>query len=153
MQAPTRVVSERAEVLALAETLDARAAQFMAQFSDRPYPAGAVRRLLQSHFGDPALVLVVAESAPRGPLVGVCLVGPARDPLLGTTQPMILVLHVETAWRHRGIARELLERSAAELEERGLTSLAARVGHNDDALISMGERWGFVRTFEVMVRE
>ena len=67
--------------------------------------------------------------------------------------PMILVLHVETAWRHRGVARALLERVSELLAARGVRGLAARVGHNDDALISMGERWGFVRTFELMARE
>ena len=30
---------------------------------------------------------------------------------------------------------------------------AGRAGHNDDALISMGERWGFLRAWELFVRE
>jgi hypothetical protein len=34
-----------------------------------------------------------------------------------------------------------------------MKALSARAGHNDDALISMGERWGFVRQWEMMVRE
>jgi hypothetical protein len=39
------------------------------------------------------------------------------------------------------------------LAERGMRVLAARAGHNDDALISMGERWGFVRAWELMLFE
>jgi GNAT superfamily N-acetyltransferase len=153
MGAAARVVGEREEALRLAPALDERAAEFMAQFSDAPYPAGTARRFLEEHFDDPATVLVVGESAPRGPWAGLCLVGPFRDPLLATSLPMVLVLHVEPAWRHRGLAGELLERAGAELAARGVRGLAARVGHNDDALISMGERWGFVRTFELMQRE
>ena len=29
----------------------------------------------------------------------------------------------------------------------------AAFGHNDDALISMGERWGLVRTWELMAAD
>lgn len=153
MAVAARVVSERDEALRLAPALDERAAEFMAQFSDAPYAAGAAARFLEQHFDDPATLLVVAESAPGGPWAGLCLVGPFRDPLLASSLPMILVLHVEPAWRHRGVARLLLERASGELAARGIRGLAARVGHNDDALISMGERWGFVRTFELMERE
>ena len=39
------------------------------------------------------------------------------------------------------------------LGQRGLRTLAARAGHNDDALISMGERWGFVRAWELLLYE
>ncbi len=55
--------------------------------------------------------------------------------------------------RHQGLAAKLVAEVSAVLRERGMMSLAARAGHNDDALISMGERWGFVRTWEMMVRE
>ena len=34
-----------------------------------------------------------------------------------------------------------------------MTELWARAAHNDDALISMGERWGFVRAWELMSAE
>ena len=84
---------------------------------------------------------------------GRCLTGPFADPLLGTTQPMVLVLHVDPSLRHRGVARELIAHADGLLYARGHATLAARAGHNDDALISMGERWGFVRSWELMVRE
>jgi ribosomal protein S18 acetylase RimI-like enzyme len=83
----------------------------------------------------------------------VCLVGPLVDPLRGESLPTVLVLHVDPALRHRGVAHELIEEATRVLAARGLQRLAARVGHNDDALISMGERWGFVRSWGLMVRE
>ena len=42
---------------------------------------------------------------------------------------------------------------AEQLAARGVRGISARVGHNDDALISMGERWGFVRHWELLLRE
>jgi GNAT superfamily N-acetyltransferase len=66
---------------------------------------------------------------------------------------MVLVLYVEPDARHRGVARALVEEATRLLAARGLRRLAARAGHNDDALISMGERWGFVRQWELMLRE
>jgi GNAT superfamily N-acetyltransferase len=157
MAAALRIVTDRDEALGLAPALDACAREFMAQFSDVPYPEGASRRFLEQHFEDPATVLV--EARPEGDVGGLdgwaalCLVGPFRDPLLGTVIPLVLVLYVRSAWRHRGLGRSLLERAAGTLEERGVGGLTARVGHNDDALISMGERWGFVRNFELMQRD
>ena len=38
----------------------------------------------------------------------------------------------------------------AALLERGVERLGARVEHNDDARISMGERWGWTRAWEWM---
>ena len=63
---------------------------------------------------------------------------------------MILALWVDPDWRHRGLARALVGRVHDEL---GAAVIGARAAHNDDALISMGERWGFVRSFEVMFHE
>ena len=151
-----RIVTDRAEALALAPALDACTAEFMAQFSDEPYPAGAAQRFLEAHFEDPATVLIKAETEPGGPQApwaALCLTGPFVDPFLGTRVPMVLVLYVESAWRHRGLGHGLLDQAVEVLEGRGLGGLTARVGHNDDALISMGERWGFVRNFEWMQRD
>ena len=50
-------------------------------------------------------------------------------------------------------AKALVEGVSGLLRDRGMSTLAARAGHNDDALISMGERWGFVRQWELMVLE
>ncbi len=158
-QTARRIVTSLEEALSLAPALDACAEEFAAQFSDDPYPQGASQRFLEAHFEHPATVLVKAEVAPGGaggagaPWTGLCLTGPWSDPLLGSHVPLILVLHVQSAWRHRGLGRGLLEEAARLLAERGQAGLSARVGHNDDALISMGERWGFVRNFESMQRD
>ena len=75
------------------------------------------------------------------------------DPLVGDETPMILLLWTADPYRRRGMSKRLIENAAEILGSRGLHSLAARAGHNDDALISMGERSGFTRSFEVLVRE
>ena len=67
--------------------------------------------------------------------------------------PMVLVLHVDPQLRHRGIASAMIEQSRHLLASRGCARLAARAAHNDDALISMSERWGFVRAWEWMLYE
>jgi GNAT superfamily N-acetyltransferase len=153
MDPDLRPITAPEEALALAPALDARAAEFLAQFTDEPYPEGATARFLERSFEDPATLLLVAEVGEPGAFAGLCLTGPLVDPLLGTATPTVLILHVETAWRHRGVAGHLIEESRRLLGARGLGQLAGRVGHNDDALISMGERWGFVRQWELMVRE
>ena len=153
MKLTLRHVTATDEALALCDRLDTYAAEFNVQFSDVAFPEGAAERFVRRHFEAPQTVLVVAEGENRGALLGVCLVGPLVDPLIGTTLPVVLVLHVDPSLRHRGIARELIRDAERILAERGIRQLAARAGHNDDALISMGERWGFVRSWELMVRE
>ena len=148
-----RRIESLESALALAPALEDRAAEFHDQFSDDPFPEGALERFLRAHFDDPESHLLIAEEALSERMAGLCLVGPFADPLLGTRLPMVLVLHVEPAFRHRGLARTLVGRAVQLLAARGLTRLAARAGHNDDALISMGERWGFVRVWELMLRE
>ena len=148
-----RRIDRLESALALAPALEARAAEFHEQFSDEGFPEGAVERFLRRCFDDPATHLIVAEEAASERRAGACLTGPFVDPLLGTRLPMVLVLWVEPGFRHRGLARALVGRASELLLERGMTSLAARAGHNDDALISMGERWGFVRLWELMLRE
>jgi ribosomal protein S18 acetylase RimI-like enzyme len=151
MKLTLRAVTALEEALVLCPLLDALAADFHAQVSDAPFPVGACERFLRAHFAARETVLVVAEGPERA--WGVCVTGPFTDPLLGTTVPMILVLHVDPALRHRGVARELVVEAERLLGERGLQHLAARALHNDDARISMGERWGFVRSWELMVKE
>ena len=84
---------------------------------------------------------------------GLCLTVPFEDPLTGEILPMIVILRVDPNLRHRGIARALVDDARSILAERGHGILAARAGHNDDALISMGERWGFLRHWELMLHE
>lgn len=147
-----RVDSLSAAVL-LAPLLDRCAAQFWREFSDQAWPEGASERFLRRWFDAPQTVLLTASEPGRGEPWAVCLSGPFEDPLRGEVTPTLLVLHVDPQLRRRGVARELIDELGRILQERGLTRLAARVGHNDDALISMGERWGFVRAWEWIVRE
>jgi GNAT superfamily N-acetyltransferase len=153
MKLVLRPVASLEEALAFAPTLDEHAAQFAAQFSDQPFPRGASARFLASHIGARETVLIVAEGEGRSAPVGLCLVGPLADPLTGVTLPLVLVLYVDASLRHRGIAGELVAEVEQVLRARGIEQLAARAGHNDDALVSMGERWGFVRAWELMIKE
>jgi GNAT superfamily N-acetyltransferase len=84
---------------------------------------------------------------------GLLLSGPFTDPLAGDRRPMILVLWVERSLRHRGLAGALVKRARELMAERGLAPLAGRAEAGDDARIAMGERWGFMRAWEVMVAE
>jgi GNAT superfamily N-acetyltransferase len=55
--------------------------------------------------------------------------------------------------RHRGLGSALVKETLRALAARGHATLTGRAGQNDDALISMGERWGFVRIWDLLVRE
>jgi len=121
-----------------------------------PGEAPDPRELLERVLGAPESVFVVAESmepSEDGATVGLCLTGPLADPVSGACIPLVLVLWVATPYRHRGLARHLLEDVARQLSERGRSALALRTDHNDDALISMGERWGFTRRWEILLRD
>jgi ribosomal protein S18 acetylase RimI-like enzyme len=151
MKLKLRTIETLSEALEFAPRLDAAAADFHAQVSDGPFQPGAAERFLRQRFSARETALVVAGA--DGKAWGMCLSGPFTDPLLATTVPMILVLDVDASLRHRGVAGELVGEVERVLAARGLTQLAARAMHNDDALISMGERWGFVRSWELMVKE
>jgi GNAT superfamily N-acetyltransferase len=148
-----RTIDDLERALAHAPLLDRHAEEFQAQFSDQPFPTGASQRFLRAHFGEPETLLLVAEDAAGEERAGICLIGAIEDPLLSVRTPTVLVLFVEPPWRHRGVARSLIQRALEILGDRGHPQLAARVGHNDDALISMGERWGFTRLWEFILRE
>lgn len=147
-----RTVTDPAEALALAPELDRYAAEFQTQFSDEPYPLGSAARFVEQQLDRPESLLLQARDE-AGATLGLCLIGPLLDPLMGTALPTVLVLYVSPTWRHRGMARSLIKAASETLADRGVTGLSARVGHNDDALISMGERWGFVRHWELLLRE
>ncbi len=138
--------------LELAPVVDRYAAETMEQYAGTRVPAGVGRAFLERAFGAPETVVLVARGA-DGAVVGTCISAPLVDPLLGTSTPVVAVLHVQPDLRHRGLARQLVDELTAVLAQRGLHDLGARVAHNDDALISMGERWGFTRQWELMIRE
>lgn len=151
MDVQIRPVSSLDEALTLTVLLDRCADESMAEFRDDALPPAVTRRLLERHYAHSTTLLLVAESDDG--IHGVCLTTPFEDPLTGEIVPMIVILHVDRDLRHRGIAAALVEDARQILAQRGHRAVAARAGHNDDALISMGERWGFLRHWELMLRE
>jgi len=149
-----KLVTDRDEALALAGLVQRCAEASTAEFRDAALPEDVGRRAIERGFDQPEFLLAVAreDGAPDG-IAGLCLVMPFVDPLTAERLPMIVLLHVERSHRHRGVARALVSEAQRLLSRRGLGALAARAGHNDDALISMGERWGFLRAWELLVRE
>ena len=131
--------------------LDAYVAQATDEYRDNAPPEGTGQAMLERALQSPEGLVLVAER--EGQRIGYCVVGPLIDPVVGDRWPMVLALWVHPEFRHRGLAGTLMERARADLMARGYGFLAARAGHNDDALISMGERWGFVRHWDLMVRE
>jgi ribosomal protein S18 acetylase RimI-like enzyme len=117
--------------------------------------ASIERRLVEPE----TLVLVArSEAQPaRGSgahsdLLGVLIALAHVDPFSGQRRPEICMLHVHASWRNRGLARALVADATRRLHAAGARAVMARAPHNDDARISMGERWGFVRTDELMER-
>ncbi|MFT7667491.1 MAG: hypothetical protein ACI8X5_000170 [Planctomycetota bacterium] len=115
-------------------------------------PANFVETFLDNQFDKPETLLLIAEQTPGAADLGFCLVGPHSDPLSGLLTPMILILSVNSSTRHVGLARSLAQEARRQLSARGYKQLAARCAHGDDALISMGERWGFLRTWEFLAK-
>ncbi|MED6335309.1 MAG: GNAT family N-acetyltransferase [Planctomycetota bacterium] len=153
MEVQLRQIADLDGALTLAGRIEEYAAAAMADYREGDLPEGIGAQILALHFDAPEHVLVVAESEPGAADLGLCLVGPFEDPLTGERQPFVRLLFVDPSVRHRGLARNLQEEVRAILAERGLQVLAARAPHNDDALISMGERWGFIRQWEYLVHE
>ncbi len=124
----------------------------MGELREEPVPSGRGLALLQGVLQSKAGVILRTIGS-EGETIGLIVTGPMLDPLVGDETPMILLLWTADPYRRRGMSKRLIENAVEILGSRGLHSLAARAGHNDDALISMGERSGFIRSFEVLVRE
>jgi GNAT superfamily N-acetyltransferase len=158
MKLDFHLIGDLQRALELAPLLDRCAAEALAEFRDDPLPSGVAAGFLRERLERPETVLLVATepghaAGERGVPPGLCLTGPFEDPLTREHVPMVLVLYVDPELRHRGIARALVREAGRVLAARGARVLAARAGHNDDALISMGERWGFLRHWELLLRE
>jgi len=152
MDAELRTVTDPAEARALATRLDTAAAEMQEIHEGPPPPAGWAEAWLDAHFADELGLLLVAESRAGATDLGLLLAGPHTDPLGIERLPMILLLSVDRSVRHRGLARALVNRAQEIFTGRGHDRLTARAPHNDDARISMGERWGFVREWELFER-
>ncbi len=144
-------IDDPARAAELSELLERAACETgVAVFGDS-IDAGAGQHFLDAHFASPYAVLVVAEA--EDGVLGLAATAPFIDPLTGATLPMLTMLYVDPSIRQRGVARALVAEVRRRLRDRGRAEVVARAGHNDDALISMGERWGLVRAWELMSSE
>jgi GNAT superfamily N-acetyltransferase len=152
MNLTVQTLTTAAEVAALEPLAQELVASALAEERDEGAPAGAGRAVLERALASPC-GLVLRALGEDGSDAGLLVCGPLLDPLAGDERPMIQLLWAAPAYRRRGLARGLVDQASKTLRARGHRTLAARVGHNDDALISMGERWGFVRSYELLVRD
>lgn len=121
-----------------------------------PHPGltpGEVARRYLERLGPREAVLVVAEPREVERPLALAASAPLEDPLTGEVRALVVLLYTDPPIRQRGVARALVQELRRALAARGVTELWARAAHNDDALISMGERWGFVRAWELMSAE
>ena len=130
-----------------------RAVRESAATLGEPVRDGTARRFLERHFDRLETVLLVAEEQPGGEILGVAASAPFEDPLTLLVRPMLVVLWVEPRLRQHGIARALWIELKRLLGAREALGLVMRTGTNDDALISMGERWGLVRQWDLLSSE
>lgn len=153
MEIDLRTVSNVDDARKHLDLLNSKGLEVLADLGIAEAPGDFAERFLEAHFESPETLLLVAESTPGLADAGVLLCGPQIDPLSGVRTPMILILSVDSNVRHRGLAATLVKEAQRLLGRRGYRQLAARCPHGDDALISMGERWGFVRAWEFLSRD
>jgi len=152
MNLKLRTVERREQAGPLSALLEQAAREVSASWSTRP--AGEIaRRYLEHSLGAREALLVVAEQKEADRPLALAGSAASEDPLTGEVHPMLVLLYVDPSIRQRGVARELVRELRRQLAARGVGGLWARAGHNDDAVISMGERWGFVRSWELMSSE
>ncbi len=147
-----RPLATLAEALDRAELFE-RATRESAATLGENWPDGAARRFLERQFERSETLVLVAEAKDEDGWLGIAASAPFEDPLSLVVRPMLVTLWVEPRFRHRGIARALWLELARLVAARGAGRLVARAGTNDDALISMGERWGLVRHWELLSPE
>jgi GNAT superfamily N-acetyltransferase len=145
-----RTIAARAE----AEGVQALLEQAVREVLDAPdqRPAALARRFLD-RLGPREALLVVAEPRELQRPLALAASAPFEDPLTGEVRALLVLLYTDPSIRQRGVARALTGELRRALAARGVKELWARAAHNDDAIISMGERWGFVRTWELMSAE
>jgi len=115
-------------------------------------PTELARRYLE-RLGPREALLVVAEPREVARPLALAASAPLEDPLTGEMRALVVLLYTDPSIRQRGVARALIGELRRSLAARGVKELWARAAHNDDALISMGERGGFVRSWELMSAE
>lgn len=142
-----RTVATRAEAHGIQALLEQAVREVMGD-ADRN-PLDVARRYLD-RLGAREALLVVAEPREVDRPLALAASAPFEDPLTGEVGAVIVLLYTDPSIRQRGVARALIQELRRALAARGVNELWARAAHNDDALISMGERWGFVRAWEMM---
>ena len=152
MNLSLRVVDGLAEALSMEALIEHAVLESSSTFGAPPLAPGSARAFLERAFDRPETLVLVAEGQDFESPPALCLTAALEDPFTGQRQPMVLALFVTDELRHRGLARALIDEVTRLLLGRGFGEVVGRVGHNDDALISMGERWGFVRRWELVVR-
>lgn len=115
--------------------------------------AEELARRFQDGLGPREALLVVAEPKEVERPLALAASLPETEPLTGAVRARLVLLYTDPSIRLRGVARALVGELRRGLTARGVTELVAQAAHNDDAVISMGERWGFVRTLELLSAE
>ncbi len=149
-----RIVSIPPERIPLyAETLAGAAAEIYTEVEPSGLRAESIASELARLVDDSALLLLVAEVVDptqtgrgTGYATGaVLLTVPHRDPLLGTSEPWLRILHTRSAFRQRGLAAALLQRAQELLSAAGHRGLRTEVIYGDDAVTGVFERRGWIR--------
>jgi ribosomal protein S18 acetylase RimI-like enzyme len=135
-----------AEASELQAYLDKATTANFAGIEHEPVESGATLRFFEEELSHAETGLWVARDGDA--VLGLCLTGAWVAPISGERMAAVLALYVEPNHRHRGIAKSLVQSAQSVLRARGVSRLGARVEHNDDARISMGERWGWTRGWE-----
>ena len=130
-----------------AEGVQALLEQAVREIVGVPGPRAAeLGRRYVARLGPREALLVVAEPREVARPLALAASSPVEDPLTGEVRALVVLLYTDPSIRQRGVARALVAELRRALAARGVKELWARAAHNDDALISMGERWGFVRS-------
>jgi len=151
MNLKLRSIQELGEARDLLPLLERGARETSSSYLHHDFSRDEAAAFLERCFGRPETLILVAEA--EGEAQALAVSAPFEDPLTGKCLPLVVVLFVDPSLRHRGLARALVKELRRLLVQRGCEVLLARAEHNDDALISMGERWGLVRAWEVMSSE
>lgn len=118
-----------------------------------PQSGESARRFLLRSLGQPGSLLLLAKDEKTKKAIGFLFLAPREDGFLGVRVPFLYLLFVLPEFRRLGAARDLLLRAEKWLVGQGARMLVAPAIHNDDAIISMGERRGYLREREWMVKE
>lgn len=153
MDITLRTIEDLSEALTMAEELEELAIEQTGELDLNPSAAGFVRRTLEKSFETPECLLMVATLPGESERLGLLFTVGLEDPLTAARIPLVCVVEVVRKWRRRGLAREMVKSAREILRARGQERIAVRAGHNDDVIISMGERWGFIRHWELMLSE